>query len=518
MEASSLPPAASQGSTQQQEEAVLFADSPLPPAIMTEIEISFAQDTTDLIKLADAAVDESNQKDKLVMLGLLWITAFLSALDRVAMSVALVPMTTEFGLTDTIKGSISSFFSIGYGLGILPAGILLSFASPRIVMSVAIVAWSLATLATPWAAEGLAVGSTTTALLLTRACVGAAESLVMPTIQRLLLAWTTAQEKAVGIATVFTGFQSGTIAAYLLSPIVMDRFADDANNVDGWRELFTVYGAFGLALLLPWLFVAKDGPSPTSSSNLLLAPIVTTESPTPSKESSTEKDNPWDTALQVFREAPWRDFAQSKGTWGMLLAHSAKNWGLYNSLAWTPTFYAEEYGIGVRDSAWLSVMPAVAGAVGGLVAGNLADAVLRRQQEANGGILDEKQLTNIRKTFQAIALYGPALALGALAWDIPKDPVVAQSFLMASVGLQAFTAAGFESGNQEKAGPRWAGLLYSVTSLPSVMVGTFGVYCVGQVLDATGQDWSLVFGLNAFVNVLGATAFVVLYNSKREFD
>ena len=192
--------------------------------------------------------------------------------------------------------------------------------------------------------------------------------------------------------------------------------------------------------------------------------------------------------------------------------------GLYNSLAWTPTFYAEQYGIGIRDSAWLSVLPSVAGAVGGIFAGNLADAVLRQQQEANGGVMDEQQLTNIRKTFQGIALYGPAVALGALSLNIPEDPVVAQSFLMASVGLQAFTAAGFDAGNQEKAGPKWAGLLYSVTSLPAVIFGTTGVYCVGRILDNSGQDWSLVFGINAFVNVIGATAFLAMYNSKREFD
>ena len=183
-----------------------------------------------------------------------------------------------------------------------------------------------------------------------------------------------------------------------------------------------------------------------------------------------------------------------------------------------PTFYAEQYGIGIRDSAWLSVLPSVAGAIGGILAGNLADAVVRRRQEANGGVMDENHLTNIRKTFQGIALYGPAAALGALSFNFPQDPFVAQSFLTAAVGLQAFTAAGFEAGNQEKAGPRWAGLLYSVTSLPAVIFGTTGVYCVGQILDNTGQDWSLVFGINALVNILGATAFVFMYNSKREFD
>jgi hypothetical protein len=34
----------------------------------------------------------------------------------------------------------------------------------------------------------------------------------------------------------------------------------------------------------------------------------------------------------------------------------------------------------------------------------------------------------------------------------------------------------------------------------------------------THQDWSYVFGLNALGNVLGGTAFVAWYDSKREFE
>jgi hypothetical protein len=62
------------------------------------------------------------------------------------------------------------------------------------------------------------------------------------------------------------------------------------------------------------------------------------------------------------------------------------------------------------------------------------------------------------------------------------------------------------------------GLLYSVTSLPLVIVGTLDVYITGQLLDMTHQDWSYVFGLNAFVNVLGATEFDAWYDSKQEFQ
>jgi ACS family sodium-dependent inorganic phosphate cotransporter len=108
--------------------------------------------------------------------------------------------------------------------------------------------------------------------------------------------------------------------------------------------------------------------------------------------------------------------------------------------------------------------------------------------------------------------------LATLSSHIPEQPWVAQSLLMGTVGLQAFNAAGYVVANQEKAGQKWTGLLYSITSLPGVMFGSFGVYVTGKILDYTQQDWSIIFGLNSVVNVVGASAFVLFYNSKREFE
>lgn len=198
---------------------------------------------------------------------------------------------------------------------------------------------------------------------------------------------------------------------------------------------------------------------------------------------------------------------------GIILAHAANNWGLYNNLAWTPTFYSQQYGLNVKDSAFLSILPSVAGIVGGFVAGASAEVLIGRLEEG-----DEEGLTNIRKLFQSIALFGPAACLATLSLHVPEQPWVAQGLLMGTVGLQAFNAAGYSSSVQEKAGGKWAGLLYSVTSLPGVVLGSIGVYVTGQILDNTNQDWSYVFALNSFVDVIGATAFVALYDSKREFD
>lgn len=306
------------------------------------------------------------------------------------------------------------------------------------------------------------------------------------------------------MAFIFSGFHAGTIGAYLLSPYIMDLQVVWTNNHhhmlninnNDWRILFYVYGTFGLLLLFPWLRYAKDEPTSTTTTAVTTVTALaisatkkmqndpTTALQTTSTASTgiridddstattiTTPTSSWDEALQSYRNAPWKQFLTSRGVWGMLLAHCAKNWGLYTSLSWIPTYYAEQYHIGVRDSAWLSVLPSIAGAIGGFIAGTLADNTMKNMSAS----MSDETTTVIRKMFQAVGLLGPAMALAALAYQSPDEAWIAQLYLMVAVGLQSFNAGGFEAGTQDKAGPRWIGMLYSVTSLPSVM-GTLYTY------------------------------------------
>ena len=137
------------------------------------------------------------EREKHIILGLLWLVAAISSLDRVAMSVALVSMSSEFDFSETIKGSISSLFSVGYGLAILPAGLMLSCLSPRQVTAFGVALWSMATIATPASADLLAL-QLMAPILFVRACVGVGEAMVVPTIQKLLAVWTTTEQKSFG--------------------------------------------------------------------------------------------------------------------------------------------------------------------------------------------------------------------------------------------------------------------------------------------------------------------------------
>lgn len=294
----------------------------------------------------------------------------------------------------------------------------------------------------------------------------------------------------IALAFVFSGFSSGKIIAYMLSPFILEAF--------GWRTLFYVYGFVGATLLIPWLVFAQDEPSKSA---------VTVD-------LKNASDSPLEQAMKVCRDAPWKEMLQSKGVWAMTLAHCARNWGLYNWLSWMPTFYSQQYSIGVKDSAWLSVLPGLAGIAGGVVAGIAADRTIQGMQDQS----DDEEKTKIRNVFQSLGLFGPATIMASMALHIPEQAWLAQAGLAGVFAFQAFNTGGFEAAAQEKAGPRWAGFLYSITTLPGVLVGTFGVWVTGVLLDATNQDWSIIFGINALVNILGATAFVTLYESKKEFE
>ena len=493
------------------------------------------EDLATIKKLDDIVFTDSDQfleKSFIPTFALCWFVALLSALDRVAMSVAILPLATEYHLTDAIKGEISSVFSIGYGLAIIPCGLLAATVSPRIIMGVGVSLWSFATFGTPIAAsliqltqlpvESLDLDTMATSsefvvgnvapLLFIRTVMGAAESVVLPATQRLLANWVPASRKTIAVAGIISGFQCGTVLAYLISPWVMD-------NLGGWRGLFYVYGILGAFWLVPWNIFSKDGPENQYS---ISNDIITKDSESVPLQSFDNDENlteisqnsQWKSAIASIKDAPWSSFAKSQAVWAMIIAHAANNWGLYNMLSWTPTFYSEQYGLNVRDSAFFSIFPSIAGAICGLSSGFIADKIMSSFENQN----QVEVRTNVRRTFQGLALLGPAACLFALSGHIPDDPMTAEALLMGTVGLQAFNAAGYGSSPQEKAGKKWSGLLYSITTLPGVLVGSLGVYVTGQILDLTDQDWSQVFSVNAGIDIVGAIAFIMFYNSKKEFD
>ena len=102
------------------------------------------------------------------------------ALDRVLISIAIIPMAAQYGYSDSTKGAIAAAFSVGYCAGLLPAGVASATASPKAVLFGGLVIWSLAQAASPSAAD-----VSLPLLLAARALMGVGEAAAVPCLQSI---------------------------------------------------------------------------------------------------------------------------------------------------------------------------------------------------------------------------------------------------------------------------------------------------------------------------------------------
>lgn len=185
--------------------------------------------------------------------------------------------------------------------------------------------------------------------------------------------------------------------------------------------------------------------------------------------------------------------------------------GHYVCLSWLPTYYNQEFGVDVQQSAMLSVLPWFVTVLVSSSSGWIADWL------ANSGTLT---MTQTRKLMQAVGSIGPAACLLYLAScsDQPGKLDMGQAMLLltATLSLGGFQSAGFASNHQDIAS-KYAAVLFGFTNALSSLMGTCSVYATGLILDATGS-WSLVFELVAAFWLAGAVFYLSWASAEQQFE
>ena len=443
----------------------------------------------------------------LPVLGLCCVVASLCALDRVVMSMAILPMGAEFGYGDGDKGLIASAFSLGYCAGLLPAGALATATSPKAVLGGGLVLWSAAQAATPLAA---AASSTTSLapLLAARAAMGVGEAAATPTLQVIAANFVPSALRSRYWGVVSAALAVGSIAAYELTPPLIDS--------RGWAAAFEVYGAAGVALALAWAAVGASAPAVPEGCRepKLLGDSVAdgcelvdvdergaaVEPPLPSLAD----------AWASMADVPWRRIGAAKPVWALTAAHASNSFFVYFALAWLPSYFARTFGMTMADASAATLLPFAAGAVGSLAAGVVCDSLL---VETLG-----LPLTRARKIMQSIACAGPAAAMLALATlGADAGAPAAEALFVFGLGSAAFSAAGFGCAAQDIA-TSYASLIYGASSAVSVVVAAGGQYLTGVLLERTDGDFVPFFALIVAVELAGLAAFCAWWSSEPEFE
>jgi MFS transporter, ACS family, solute carrier family 17 (sodium-dependent inorganic phosphate cotransporter), other len=422
------------------------------------------------------------------ILVLLFLVTALCALDRVAMSVAILPMGAEFQYSESTRGLISSVFSLGYMVGLIPSGLLGSFTSPKTILTYGVLLWSIAQFITPFAAY-----VSIPVLLCSRFFMGVAEAVAIPTVQTFVARWVPEEQRSVALGAVLSGLQVGNVFAYVASPTILDLY--------NWNGLFEIYGAVGLLWVILWSPLAQDNPSSVVASKVI---TKGRDLPNPSSGGTSA-------ALLALKSSvesvPWRDIIGSKEIRAITVAHAVQNFGLYINLAWLPSYFSQKYQFGVTDSSLSSVLPWIVAAVVGSSSGYLADTFLQRGVDK----------TVIRKVAQTFALVVPAVTLLELSTATDLTSSDAIGYFTIACASAASCVAGFGSSVQDVCkNPKLVSTIYGVTSAPAVLFGSLGVYLTGVVLDST-QSWELVFRGTAVVYFLGAAFYASQYEAKKLF-
>ena len=161
-------------------------------------------------------LSERANKRRWMMVFSLFVAFVLCNLDKVNMSVAIVPMAKSFGWTSTQKGLVASAFFWGYAFTQIPGGWLSSKYGGKAVLFYGVMLWSLGTLIAPWCAA-LGMGP----LLTSRFIVGLGEGVAPSAATGILAKTIPPTQRSKAVTATFGGLDVGSLFGLLIAPPII---------------------------------------------------------------------------------------------------------------------------------------------------------------------------------------------------------------------------------------------------------------------------------------------------------
>jgi MFS family permease len=268
------------------------------------------------------------------ILALLTGLNFLNYLDRFVVAAVLPRITSELGLSNFEGGLLATAFLLGYFATAPIFGALADRGPRKGLIALGVLTWSLATLGSGMV-HGLA------ALLAVRAVVGLGEASYATLAPTIIDDLTPPEKKGRALAIFFLATPLGSALGYLVGGFVEKRY--------GWRAAFYVGGGPGVVLALACLAIAE-----------------------PPRQLAVAKARVLASARTLLRLPLYRR---------TILGYCAHTAAIGGFAYWAPRFLEARYALPLHTADfWVGTLTVVAGAIGTIVGGRLADRAI-----ASGG-------------------------------------------------------------------------------------------------------------------------------------
>ncbi|KOM37107.1 hypothetical protein LR48_Vigan03g048800 [Vigna angularis] len=403
---------------------------------------------------------------------LLCFAAFLLCnMDRVNMSIAILPMSQEFKWNSATVGLIQSSFFWGYLLTQILGGIWADKLGGKLVLGFGVVWWSMATILTPIAARiGLPC------LLIMRAFMGIGEGVAMPAMNNMLSKWIPVSERSRSLALVYSGMYLGSVVGLAFSPLLIQKF--------GWPSVFYSFGSLGSIWFALWLRNAYSSPKDDPDLGIEEKRLILEGNVSNAPVSSI----------------PWKLILSKAPVWALIISHFCHNWGTFILLTWMPTYYNQVLKFNLTESGLLCVLPWLTMAAFANIGGWIADTLVRK------GV-------SITTIMQSIGFLGPAFFLSQLSHV--RTPAMAVLCMACSQGSDAFSQSGLYSNHQD-IGPRYAGVLLGLSNTAGVLAGVFGTAATGLILQR--GSWNDVFKVAVALYIIGTLVWNIFSTGEKVLD
>lgn len=263
----------------------------------------------------------------------LFASTAINYINRQTLSVLAPEISKQFHLTHAELSNIFGSFQFSYAVMWLVGGVFLDVVGTRLGLSLAVVWWSIVSIATSFANSAFSFGAL-------RFLLGIGEGFNWPGASKAVAEFFPARERSVAVAIFDSGSSVGGALAALAIPWIAIQF--------GWRSAFTFSGALGFLWLALWLAVYPRGTS------------------RPRKAA----------ARGMYKE--WLGLLRRREAWAIVIGRSLTDpiWWFY--VFWLPQYLSDTRGFSLPQIAAFAWIPFVAADAGNFAGGLVSGALIKR--------------------------------------------------------------------------------------------------------------------------------------------
>jgi ACS family hexuronate transporter-like MFS transporter len=321
-----------------------------------------------------------------VICAVLFLGISKNYMDRSVLGVLKATLQHDLSWNEIDYGHLVFAFQAAYAVGMLVVGRFIDRIGTRVGYGLAMVFWSLASMAHALCSSVMTFG-------IARAVLGFGEAGAFPASMKTVTEWFPQKERALATGI----FNAGTNVGAILTPLIVPWITIHL----GWRWAFLITGAIGFLWVLLWLAVYRK---PEEHSHCSAAELDYIRS---------DREEP---AARV----PWARLLGYRQTWAFLLTKFLTDpiWWFY--LFWIPGFFQQRHGLNLTQVGLPIVVIYIISDAGSVAGGWLSSRLIKRGFSANAGrkiamLLCAVCVVPIMYAYRTESLWGAVLLIGLAA-------------------------------------------------------------------------------------------------------